>query len=87
MAIKKLPESTEHSITLSFDNGDLQALKDVIGKFNFKDEEAALRFALFVLLKSEDNGVTVTEGGNPTRYVPSQSSLKEEENGNSEQKK
>lgn len=74
MSIVRLPQpegfTEEQKIHLAFDNGDLQALRSVLTKYGFASEEALLRFALFVLLKSEDNAVTVLENGTPSRYVP-----------------
>ncbi|MFZ5391858.1 MAG: hypothetical protein ACOZAR_01555 [Patescibacteria group bacterium] len=77
MAIKKLPESTEKLMKLSIDNGDLQALKDVVDKFGFVDEQAMLRFALFALLKAEKNVLYVDEGEKKVVLTPSQQLIKQ----------
>ena len=63
-------------IELTIDNGDLQALNQIIEKYNFKDDEAALRFALYVLLRSENNTVSVEEGGKKVNLVPSEKLIK-----------
>lgn len=75
MIIKK-PESNENSIILSFDNGDIKALKEAIDKFSFVDEQAALRFALFALLKAEKNVLYVDEGNKKVVLTPSQQLIK-----------
>jgi hypothetical protein len=83
MAITKIPNSDgvpqDQKITLSIDNGDLKGLNEVIEQYDFKDEEAAIRFSLLVLLKAEDNAVWIKENGVPTRYVPTDKQLKPKE--------
>lgn len=74
--IIKGPESTEEKITLFIDNGDLQALKESIEKFGFTDEQAALRFALFALLKAEKNVLYVDQGEKKVIITPSPQSIK-----------
>jgi hypothetical protein len=70
MAIIKKTESTPTQLELSVNNGDLQALNEVITKYGFVDEEAALRFALYVLLKAEQNAVYVKEGSRIVSVTP-----------------
>ena len=43
----------EDQIKVKVDYGDLKALKDVVKKWNFKDEGAALRFAFTALYLTE----------------------------------
>lgn len=80
MAITKIPNldgiNEDQQRMLKLDNGDLKGLREVIEKYGFKDEEAALRFALLVLLKAEDNAVWVVENDGPSRYVPTENLLK-----------
>lgn len=76
MAIAKDPSSTNSQIKLSVDNGDLQALKEVVEKFSFVDEQAALRFALFALLKAEKNVLYVDQGEKKVVLTPSRQSMK-----------
>lgn len=76
MAIAKDPNSTENQIKLTIDNGDLQGLKEAIDKFHFIDEQAALRFALFALLKAEKNVLYVDEGDKKVVLAPSRQSMK-----------
>ena len=76
MAIVKDNNSEEGKIKLTIDNGDLQALKEAVDKFSFVDEQAALRFALFALLKAEKNVLYVDEGDKKVVLTPSKQSLK-----------
>lgn len=73
MAITKKLESTATSLSLIMDNGDLRALVEVIEKFGFVDEQAALRFAL---LKAEKNVIYVDQGDKKVVLSPSSSILK-----------
>lgn len=76
--IKKIPEqSTAEKLALSLDNGDFKALKDVQKKYNFKDEESLLRFALVTLLRAEKNTVYIDEGGEKVGLQPNSSLLAE----------
>lgn len=63
-------------ISLEIDNGDLQAITEVMKKYNFKDEEAMIRFILFVLIKSENNTVYIDEGEKKVALTPAQHLLK-----------
>ena len=77
MAIRKT-QTTETQTNFEVDNGDLQALKEVIQKYNFKDEEAALRFGLVVLLNAdENNNIFVERGDQKVKIAPNLSLLKE----------
>jgi hypothetical protein len=63
-------------LTLVIDNGDLQGLKDALSSYNFKDEEALLRYALFAMLSSQDNNLYVRdESGSLAKIVPNNSIL------------
>lgn len=70
-----IPSEKEH-ILLEVNNGDLEALGTIRKKWNFKDEESVLRFALAVLIQAEDNAVSVkTKDGKSTSLRPSDSLL------------
>ena len=69
MAIKKTLNNSD-KITLDINNGDLTALKEVIEKFKFKDEEAALRYSLYALLRTDTTGLVVEEEGKMFRLEP-----------------
>lgn len=61
---------------LQFDNGDLEALKNAMEQYNFIDEEKAIRFALYVLLKAEKNIVYVDEGEKRVALTPADQTVK-----------
>jgi hypothetical protein len=52
------------------DNGDLQGLDRIMEKYGFVDYQAALRFAMVVLLDAEDNKVYVKKDGSTTVLQP-----------------
>lgn len=64
------------SYKLKIDNGDLQAMREVMDKYGFIDEEKAIRFALYVLLKAEKNAVYVDEGDKKVSVTPSSQTVK-----------
>ncbi len=68
-------------VKLTIDNGDLQALNQIIEKYRFKDEESALRFAFFALLTSENNIISVEENGKKVNLIPSEKLLRPKDNG------
>jgi hypothetical protein len=49
---------------ITIDNGDLQALKDVMEQYQFVDQQALLRYALVGLLRSEDNKLYIKNNSN-----------------------
>jgi hypothetical protein len=83
MAITRLRVPTgaseEHRLDLSFDNGDRQALRQVVEQYNFIGEQEALRFALAVLLKNEGEGVYIEENGSKVLLTPSDKVIKPQE--------
>jgi hypothetical protein len=85
MAISRKPDqSDDEKLGLEINNGDYRALKVIKDKFGFRDEEAALRFALAVL--TQTNGDTVyieDESGNKVGLQPSDSLRRPSEDGTS----
>lgn len=47
--------------TISIDNGDLQAMKDIMEQYHFIDEQALMRYALVALLRASDNQIYVRD--------------------------
>lgn len=76
--IKRTTESTATKLVLDIDNGDLQALNEVIEKIRFIDEQATIRFALFALLKAEKNVLYVDQGDKLVVLTPSSTVIKPE---------
>lgn len=77
MAIKRLDTSNTESLQLKFDNGDLKVLGLILTKWNFKDEESLLRFALAILLKAENRSVNIRDtSGSDVTLKPTDDLLK-----------
>lgn len=77
------PNKPKAKITV--DNGDLQALDDVIHKWKFRDETGLLRFALAVMREAKDNAIIVTgEGGKPVTFAPADKLVNTDDNVSSE---
>ena len=61
MAIKKfenknaVEQSDFDGVLLGLSNGDLNALSEVVSKWNFKDEENFIKFAIALMIKSGEN--------------------------------
>jgi predicted metalloprotease len=72
----KITQQQQGKISLEIDNGDLKALEEVIEKFDFKNEEAVLRYALYALLRSDIGGLLVEEDGKMFRLEPTSKVIK-----------
>ena len=72
MAIIKKSED-EQKIELEVNNGDLQALKEIIKSWGFADETKALRFGIAILAKASSGGnnkIYIDENGDKVSLVP-----------------
>ena len=79
MAIVTIDDlSTEEKITLEINNGDFEALKNILKKYRFRDYESLIRFAFVALLRSEDNIIQVTENGQKIGLRPNEALLNKE---------
>lgn len=83
MAFKKITTDQvaalqeQNSLLFNVTNGDSVALKAVVDKWGFKDEESALRFALAVMKQAEKGLVFIDSGdGTKTGLSPSDDLLK-----------
>lgn len=74
--ITKIISEDPKKISLEIDNGDLQAITEVMEKYIFKNEESMIRFILFVLIKSENNTVYIDEGEKKVALTPAKHLLK-----------
>lgn len=78
MAIRELSDqSNDLKKVYELDNGDLAALGEVEKKWNFKDKESALKFALAILYKSEKPEIFIGLGDSKIPLSPADSLLKE----------
>lgn len=58
-------------VDIRFDNGDRQAIDDIVKKWKFKDRVSALRFALVVLkLSGPERLCKLEKNGEPDVIVP-----------------
>lgn len=80
MALKKIDANnitTEElkkleGVLLNVDNGDLEALKQIIAKWNFKNEESTLRFLIAVTKQAEKEIIYIDQGGQKVGLTPSE---------------
>lgn len=63
MAINRpaTPPASTNELILAVNNGDLDALRDAMNRFGFKDEESVLRYALAVLTKSATRSLAIID--------------------------
>ncbi len=76
MAVKILTQ-TNQNLDLRLDNGDLSKLNDVINKWNFKDYQSFFRFAISILLVTEDKFLAILENGEVNPIKPASDYLSE----------
>ena len=70
-------QSTDDLVRADINNGDREALKNIVQKWGFGNEASALRFALAVLIRAENKKVYIDEGGVKSPLVPGDSLLAE----------
>lgn len=73
---KENPTAEKPNATITVDNGDLQAIKDVMATYRFVDQQAMLRYALVALLSSDDNKLFIKKDGNIVAMNVAESLLK-----------
>lgn len=82
MSFKKITTIEEKSIDgtlFDVNNGDLAAIKEIVSKLNFKDEESMFRFMIAVLSKSATRSLIITDqNGIKIPLTPSEGLLKTE---------
>lgn len=71
MAVKIIENSDPSKIILEIDNGDKEKLEQALEKWNFKDHQSLLRFAVSVLLLTEDHTLWINKDGNHKEIQPS----------------
>ena len=68
-------QDTEQELVLSVTNGDLVALNKIKAGWKFKKVEDILRFALAVMVQSEDHSVTIKSAGKDSVLSPAKELL------------
>lgn len=73
MAVKEISQNKEINkyLELRFDNGDLTKLDNVIREWNFKDYQSFFRFAISIMLVTEDKFLSILTNGEVTPIKPS----------------
>lgn len=66
----------DDKLILEIDNGDLTKMKEVLDRWNFKDEQAFWRFSISLLLETEDKTLWIKEKGQPIPVAPADHSIK-----------
>jgi hypothetical protein len=66
---------------LAFDNGDFAALNQLVESWGFKDRSSALKFAMAVLLKTDNKSLFVDQNGTHVKITPGDHLLKNSESG------
>lgn len=64
-------------VTIEMDNGHKKALDSIVQKWNFKDVNSALSFALAVLVQADEPQLKIRSEGKDAVYVPQKEVLKE----------
>lgn len=76
MATKILSTTTDDSLQLEINNGDLQALKKIKDKWNFNSIESVVRFAIAVLDITEQGTLCEDKNGNKRLLKPTDELIK-----------
>ena len=66
----------DNKLKLELDKGDLTKFEEVIEKWNFKNEQAFLRFVVSLLLETEDKELWMKENGGRTKVAPADHNIK-----------
>ena len=77
MAVKSIKEG--NILKLEIDNGDLEKLDQVADKWRFKDYQSLLRFAISILILSEEKSVTIKKDGVQKNLIPAADLIKDAE--------
>jgi hypothetical protein len=64
-------------VFLALNNGDKAAIEEAMKRWKFKDEQSLLKFALAILIKAENNKVSIQSGGSQINLTPNESLLDE----------
>jgi hypothetical protein len=83
MAIKKFENKEEVGksdfvgLFIALNNGDLNGLTEAVTKWNFKDEESFVKFAIAFMLKAENKKIYIDDSlGNKINILPNDELLK-----------
>lgn len=68
---------TEQELGLTITNGDLAALKKIRADWKFKKIEDIIRFALAIMVQTEDHSVTIRSEGKDAVLSPAKELLED----------
>lgn len=84
--VRQTNQANDDQLALTINNGDLAALRAIRDRFNLRDEEAVLRFALAILTKSAGETIYVEdETGTKVGLSPSDILKRDDRNGEAQQ--
>lgn len=72
-----IKEKNDKELILKIDNGDYKKMTEVLQRWNFKDEQAFLRFVVSALLETEDTKIGIIDKGILIPIIPAKHSLKD----------
>jgi hypothetical protein len=75
MAIRSRQEGSK--LLVEIDNGDLEKLGQCMSKWSFKDHQSLLRFAMSILLVTEENSLWIKTEGRQQAITPAKEYLKD----------
>lgn len=75
MAVK-IVEEKDKKLTLEIDNGDKEKLDGVLKKWNFKDHQSFMRFAVSALLLNKGNTLWINDESGKKEIKPSDELIK-----------
>lgn len=67
----------ETAVQLVINNGDLEKINQVIEKWNFRDYQSFIRFAVSIMLVTKSTSITIQTDTGATPVVPNPSLLKD----------
>lgn len=71
-------KNPDNTLTLHIDNGDLSKLDEVLRKWSFKDYQSLFRFAISVLILTDDKAISIKMNGLEKSITPARDLLKDQ---------
>lgn len=71
-------EKKDGHMLLEFTNGDIEKFEQVMKRYNFVDAQALIRFAVSILLVTENKFIQIKQNGELIPVEPAEHSVKKE---------
>lgn len=71
-------ERKDGHMILDFTNGDIEKFDMVMKRYNFVDAQALIRFAVSLMLVTEDKVIQIKQNGQITAIEPAEHSVKKD---------